>query len=123
MIGDILDDEIKKYVKNTLKNKNIPNLPTNYIQTDSLGEVVEKLIILHIRMWMLEDAMAIAKTDSDLADLKRKVDICFKQKRPMFVEAVNKLINGAIIENKTLEEESVKLYNGHQKQVDETSVK
>ena len=29
-------------------------------------EVVEKLVILHVRMWMLEDAMAEAKTDSEL---------------------------------------------------------
>ena len=47
--------------------------------TDNLSEVIEKLVILHIRTWFLEDMAGIATTDTELADIKRKVDICFKQ--------------------------------------------
>ena len=113
-----LDEAIKNHVNNILENKERPKLPEDLIQTDSLGEVVEKLVILHIRMWMLEDAMAEAQTDEELADLKRKVDICFKQKRPMFVAAINRMVNTSILNNKSLVEESVKLYQGHQKNPD-----
>lgn len=115
MFEATLNDAIKLHVEEILSKKEMPELPEDLIQTDSLGEVVEKLVILHIRMWMLEDAMAEAKTDQELADLKRKVDICFKQKRPMFVAAINRMVDSAILGNKSLVEESVKLYQGHQK--------
>jgi hypothetical protein len=75
-----------------------------------LGEVIEKLVILHIRTWFLEDMAGIAKSDSELADIKRKVDICFKQKRPMYVQAINKMIDSAIQDGRSLREDSVKLY-------------
>ena len=113
MFDKKLDEVIKEQVEKTLSKKEMPKLPDNLIQTDNLGEVVEKLVILHIRMWMLEDAMVAAKSDSELADLKRKVDVCFKRKRPMFVAAINRMVDAAILENKSLVEESVKLYSGH----------
>ena len=90
-----------------------PILPdVEYIETDNLGEVVEKLSILHTRMWMLEDAIQEAKTDAEVADLKRKIDICFKVKRPRLVQAINFLVDNAIAQNKSLREDSVKLYKG-----------
>ena len=52
------------------------------------------------------------EADSEIAELKRKIDICFKQKRPKYVEAINRMINNAIINNKSLVEDSVKLYKG-----------
>jgi hypothetical protein len=82
------------------------------IETDNIGEVIEKLVILHIRTWMLEDAMAEAKNDSDIANIKKKIDICFKQKRPKLVEAINRMFTNAIILGKELSEDSVKLYKG-----------
>ena len=110
MIGKIIDEYISKMVDEILKNKEMPD--TEYIETDNLGELLEKLIILHIRTWMLEDAIQEASTDSEIAELKRKIDICFKQKRPKFVQAINLMVENAIIHNKTLREDSVKLYKG-----------
>ena len=63
-------------------------------------------------MWMLEDAIQEAKTDAEVADLKRKIDICFKVKRPRLVQAVNLLVDNAIASGKILREDSVKLYKG-----------
>lgn len=105
-----MDDILKKRVSEILQTKETPELPDDYIQTDSLGEVFEKLIILHIRMWMLEDAASLAESDGELADLKRKIDVCFKHKRPMYVAAINRMIDAAIIQEKSLVEGSVKLY-------------
>ena len=108
--GKIIEQCIIDTVHNTLSQREIPDV--EYIETDNLGEVVEKLAILHIRTWMLEDAIQEAKTDSEIADLKRKIDICFKVKRPKYVQAINRMIENSILTNKSLVEDSVKLYKG-----------
>jgi len=63
-------------------------------------------------MWMLEDAIQAAETDAEIADLKKKIDICFKVKRPRLVQAVNLLVDNAIATGRSLREDSVKLYKG-----------
>lgn len=114
MIGEKIEDVIKNVTIETLnKSKNV-DLPNDIIETDNIGEVIEKLAILHCRMWYLEDAAGLAKTDEELADIKRKVDICFKVKRPKYVEAINRMIEKSILEGKSLIEDSVKLYKGYE---------
>lgn len=115
MIGEKIEDIIKKVVNETLNISKDVEMPPDIIETDNIGEVIEKLAILHCRMWYLEDAAGIAKTDEELADIKRKVDICFKQKRPKYVEAINRMIDKSITENKSLIEDSVKMYAGIKK--------
>jgi hypothetical protein len=110
--GDFIEQFIKEKVNDILKTGEIPNEPMSYIETDNLAEVVEKLIILHIRMWMLEDTMKTAITDEDIASIKKKCDICFKVKRPKYVEALNLMVDNSIKEGKSLIEDSVKLYKG-----------
>ena len=56
--------------------------------------------------------MGLAETDGEIAALKRKTDICFKQRRPRLVEAINALVDDAIITGKSLREDSVKSYAG-----------
>ena len=85
MIGERIEDIINVKTKELLdQNKNV-ELPDDIIETDNLGEVIEKLSILHCRMWYLEDAISEAKSDEEIAELKRKIDICFKIKRPKYV--------------------------------------
>lgn len=110
MIGQTIELVLKETIENILSKREIPNV--EYIETDSLGEVVEKLAILHIRTWMLEDAIQSAHSEEEIANLKRKIDICFKIKRPKYVEAINRMIDSAIITGKSLREDSVKLYKG-----------
>jgi len=109
-LGESIEEIIAQTVNRVLSEKNVPEV--EYIATDNLGEIVEKLSILHIRTWMLEDAIQEAKTDEEIADLKRKIDICFKSKRPKLVQAINLLVDDAIFQNKGLREDSVKLYKG-----------
>jgi hypothetical protein len=110
MVGLSIEQAIRQAVKNTLSQRTLPD--TEYVATDNLGEVIEKLVILHIRTWMLEDAIQAAKSDAEIAELKRKIDICFKVKRPRFVQAINLMVDDAITRNKSLVEDSVKLYKG-----------
>ena len=93
MIGQTIESVIKKTVHDICNIRTIPELPIDIIETDSIGEVIEKLVILHIRMWMIEYQLGIAKTTEEIANLKRKTDICFKVKRPKYVEAINRMIN------------------------------
>jgi hypothetical protein len=109
--GEAFDTLLEQIILSQLDNRS-KDYDSEYVATDSLGEVVEKLAILHIRMWMLEDRMAEAKTDAEIADIKRKLDICFKQKRPKYVEAINRLVDDAVSRGKSLKEDSVKIYKG-----------
>lgn len=111
-IGETIEKIILNKTKEILsKNKNV-DLPADLIETDNLGEVIEKLSILHCRMWYLEDAISDAKNESEIADLKRKIDICFKSKRPRLVQAINRMVDNCIINSKSLVEDSVKHYKG-----------
>jgi len=109
-LGEMLDNAIQEQVGKILNANGIPD--TKYIETDNLGEVIEKLVIIHIRTWMLEDMIQLTADDSEIANIKRKIDICFKQKRPKFIEAINLLVDDSIKNNKSLREDSVKIYKG-----------
>ena len=108
----MIDAAIRNTVNDVLAKGELPDII--FSETDNLGEVVEKLCILHIRTWMLEDAAQEATTDEELGALKRKIDICFKQKRPRLVQAINRQVSDAIINRTSLIEDSVKLYKGVQ---------
>jgi hypothetical protein len=107
-----IENVIKNRVTNILKNRSIPELPLDIVATDNISEVIEKLCILHIRTWFLEDMAGLAKSDEELAAIKRKIDTCFKQKRPQYVQAINRMIDDCILKNKSLVEDSVKIYKG-----------
>ncbi len=112
MIGEKIEEVIKNKVVEILDRSKEVEMPDDIIETDNIGEVIEKLSILHCRMWYLEDAISAAKTDTEVADLKRKIDICFKVKRPKYVQALNRMIENAVVNNKSLVEDSVKHYKG-----------
>jgi hypothetical protein len=114
MIGEKIEEIIKNVVTETLNKSKEVELPQDIIETDNIGEVIEKLAILHTRMWYLEDAIGSSNSDTEIANLKRKIDICFKDKRPRYVEAINKMIDNSIKTEKSLIEDSVKLYKGFQ---------
>jgi hypothetical protein len=111
-VGEKIEDIIKTITIKVLEENKSVGLPNDLIETDSLGEVIEKLAILHCRMWYLEDAISDAKTDSEIAELKKKIDICFKIKRPKYVQAINRMVDQSILTSKSLIEDSVKLYKG-----------
>ena len=109
-LGENIEKIIKETVDRVLSEDGLPD--SEYVSTDNLGEVIEKLSIIHIRMWMLEDAIQAATSDEEIAELKRKCDICFKVKRPRYVQAINLIVDDAIRHNKSIKEDSVKLYKG-----------
>jgi hypothetical protein len=111
MFAETLSDVLQKQCEEVLKTKVIPQ-DVQLLETDNLGEIIEKLMILHIRCWMLEDAIQQAESDAEIADLKKKIDICFKTKRPRLVQAVNLYVNHSIATGRSIVEDNVKLYKG-----------
>lgn len=110
--SELIETAIKFKIHEILNKDKKVELPKDLIETDSIGEVIEKLAILHCRMWYLEDAISEAKTDNEIAELKRKIDICFKIKRPKYVQAINRMLENSIVNEKSLIEDSVKHYKG-----------
>jgi hypothetical protein len=111
MVAEKIEQIIKNKVNEILQKSEVPEI-VELIQTDNIGEVIEKLVILHIRMWMLEDKISLSLDKDEIVDLKRKIDICFKNKRPKFVQAINLMIDNAVKTGNPLTEESVKYYKG-----------
>lgn len=79
--------------------------------SDNLAEMLEKLVILHIRTWKLEDKIGAVSTNDEIAELKKKIDFCFKIKRPQLIRAINSYLNTYITEKRSLLEENIKIYN------------
>ena len=111
-IGETIEDLIRLKITEVLNNNKNVELPDDLIETDNIGEVIEKLSILHCRMWYLEDTISTSIDNNEIAELKRKIDICFKVKRPKYVQAINRMMETSIITGKSLIEDSVKLYKG-----------
>lgn len=87
----IIDDALRALVAEKLtKSRELPLYDT--VETDSFGEVVDKLVITHIRYWMLEDLMSGERNDGVLAGLRRKSERLFKRNRPMLVQALDKAV-------------------------------
>lgn len=112
-IALLIENVLTSKIRETLESKVVPEIPSDLVFTDNLGEVIEKLCILHIRTWFLEDMIGVAKSDEEVASLKRKIDICFKQKRPQYIQAINRMVDAAILNGRSLTEDSVKIYKGN----------
>ena len=112
MIAEKIEEMIKNKIHLILNENKNADIQNDLIETDNIGEVIEKLSILHCRMWYLEDSISSSTNDHEIAELKRKIDICFKVKRPKYVQAINRMIENSIISGKSLVEDSVKHYQG-----------
>jgi hypothetical protein len=90
-IGNLIDNYIEKKVISYLNNDKFPKYDKIY--TDTFSELIDKLCIVHIRYWYLEDAMASTQDDQELLQLRRKSESLFKEKRPMLVHGIDKYIS------------------------------
>ena len=105
-----VDNAIRRLVAHRLEASIYPNY--DKIETDTFAELIDKLLIVHIRYWYLEDMMAVEKNDLRLAALRRKSESLFKEKRPMLVTAIDKGIVSIIKATDPLVQEEIKLYKG-----------
>jgi hypothetical protein len=82
--------------------------------SDNFAEMLEKYIILHIRTWKIEDACAISQDPKEIAELKKKLDYCFKDRRPKLTRAINSYLDHYINKYyaKSFNDGNVKEYKG-----------
>jgi hypothetical protein len=90
-IGNIIDGYIEKKVNSYLNKDKFPSYDDIY--TDTFSELIDKLCIVHIRYWYLEDSMASTNNDKELVLLRKKSESLFKEKRPMLVHSIDKYIS------------------------------
>tara|TARA_R110000824_G_scaffold74599_8_gene189568 strand:+ start:3896 stop:4246 length:351 start_codon:yes stop_codon:yes gene_type:complete len=112
MIGTELDKYIQQKVKEVLDNDKFPEYDN--IHSDTFSELIDKLIIVHIRLWYLEDATNAESNPNKIAELKRKADITFKEKRPMLVKAIDKTITNMCNGKFSPTVENIKAYSGYE---------
>jgi hypothetical protein len=110
-IGNIIDKYIELRVGEILKKSKSLEDPGEIIITDTFVEVLEKLIISHIRGWYLEDEARREDISADDRALNRKKEaINNGTRRPRYVEALGKMFQLAIEGKFSLDQDSVKLY-------------
>jgi hypothetical protein len=88
-LGEMFDNAIYEKVNEILKENKFPEYDDIY--SDTFSELIDKLIIVHIRYWYLEDAMANARNDEELIRYRKKSESLFKEKRPKLVESIDKI--------------------------------
>jgi len=111
---DSLDRSIKEKVFEILKKDRkgvLDEKECEPVYTDSIGEVIEKLIIVHIRAWYLEDSARDSNlSDAERGRVKQKIDINNGVKRPRLVAALNKMLDDACKGKVELDEGNTKFY-------------
>jgi hypothetical protein len=67
-------------------------------------------------MWKIEDACAESNNTEEVFDLKRKLDFCFKDRRPKLTKAINTYLDAYIDKNhvRKFDDGNVKQYKGFQ---------
>lgn len=108
-IGEGLDEYIQKKVREYEVSGTVHY---DDIYTDTFSELIDKLIVVHIRYWNFENDLALAQTDKEVAEIKRKSEILFKEKRPMLVKALDKLFYQRINGNVNYTPSNLKNYKG-----------
>lgn len=83
--------------------------------SENFAEMLEKFLVLHIRTWKLEDSIADATDNEEMGEIKRKIDYCFKVKRPKLIAAINSFLDIYVTEGRSFADENVKIYKGFTK--------
>jgi len=111
-----MSSEIDKYIQSKVKKILDENKFPDYdgIYSDTFSELIDKLIVVHIRLWYLEDAINIETDPIKIAVLKRKADVTFKEKRPMLVKSLDKMIFNLCSGKVKPIIENPKIYKGYQ---------
>lgn len=80
--------------------------------SENFAEMLDRFIVLHIRTWKLEDSIGDAASNEEIGEIKRKLDYCFKVKRPQLIAAINCYLDTYITEGRSFADQNVKVYKG-----------
>lgn len=79
---------------------------------DTLGNLIDKLSIVNLRIWMLEDIKRNSTIDSEIANATRKTNI-LNQQRNDLIQEIDNLVLGLTDGTKTMktyQQGSTKIY-------------
>lgn len=100
----------------SVENGTLPDDDVTLVASETMGHVIEKLVILNIRYWHLEDlAGSLRHDDPRYAEVKRKSEHLFAVERPRLIAALNLMLRTAVIRGEApyLEDFNTKLYKGY----------
>lgn len=87
-VDALIEARVDECIEKDMAIENVHD--TEYIASETFGEVLDKLIITHIRIWNLVDRAAVAD-EEDLPAIYNKIKHCVNVKRPKLVTALNKM--------------------------------
>jgi len=99
-IGDV-DSALSRLAK--FRMDHLHESDFDQIETDSFGQLIDKLLVVHVRYWNLENEMSETLDDATLALKRRASEPLFKIYRPMLVSALDKKIANILISAETAE--------------------
>ena len=79
---------------------------------ETVGNLIDKLSIVNIRIWMLEDIKRNSNNDKEIADATRKTNV-LNQQRTDLIQEIDELVLGLVNGTKTMksyQQGSTKLY-------------
>jgi hypothetical protein len=96
------------------QERSVEDVPVvEYIASETIGDVLEKLLILHIRAWHLEDELVETDDEAEAGRLSKKIMHCVRTKRPRLVKALNTMMAEIARGNADLvADEDIKVYHG-----------
>jgi hypothetical protein len=68
---------------------------------ETIGNLIDKLSIVNIRIWMLEDIKRNAKDDAPIADATRKTNI-LNQQRVDLIQEIDEFVVGVLDGSRTM---------------------
>jgi len=95
-----VDQLIRNYTRAQIKEAKIA--PVEYLMQEGPswtspsqeGQAVERLFVLNARQWHLEDLCCASQShDTEYADNKKRIEQCFKLKRPQLIRALNRALD------------------------------
>lgn len=113
MFAEKFEELLKAFIREIMTGA-VPLDTHGLIATDTLGEVLEKFIVLHVRVWNLEDAAGLAESDKEFVKVQRKINHCFKVIRPRLLNAINTMLSEVIREDRMgyVTDHPIKQYGG-----------
>lgn len=85
---NLLDYLIRKFTSDAATKRESNPEDVQVIASETLPEVIEKLVILHVRLWHLEDRSRDTEDDSERGAIKAKIDHCNGVIRPRLLQAI-----------------------------------
>lgn len=107
-----LDDYLYSFLRSAPLNDNLNNVEFGVSTTYML----ERLVIVHCRLWHLEDKIRLTDNDQERSNIKRQIDFLNSKIRPRLIQAIgDSIIKACQSKDMTVIAENNMKYYGDEK--------